>query len=129
MITFVSVFGHSIDNNWKNSNTIEGYQSEKRAIRINGNVTSSQSDFRVNAGKLPEGRENTSNQARLVLGLLSDWLRGWHEFPEPITERDEAIPKKKNHESQSTKNCPFNWPEIFRDSWLHKALSILATRD
>ena len=45
-------------------------------------------------GKLPEGRENTSGQARLVLGLLSDWLRGWHEFPEPITERDEAIPKK-----------------------------------
>ena len=30
----------------------------------------------------------------MVLGLLSDWLRGWHEFPEPITERDEAIPQK-----------------------------------
>ena len=45
-------------------------------------------------GKLPEGRENTSSQARFVLGLLSDWLRGWHEFPEPITERDEAIPQK-----------------------------------
>ena len=59
------------------------------------NVTSSQSDFRVNTGKLPEARENTSGQARLVLGLFSDWLRGWHEFPEPITERDEAIPKKK----------------------------------
>ena len=55
-------------------------------------------------GKLPEGRENTSNQARLVLGLLSDWLRGWHEFPEPITERDEAIPKKKNLESLSIVN-------------------------
>ena len=63
-------------------------QSESRK-----NVTSSQSDFRVH--KLPEARENTSGQARLVLGLLSDWLRGWHEFPEPITERDEAIPKKK----------------------------------
>ena len=59
------------------------------------NVTSSQSDFRVNTGKLPEARENSSGQARLVLGLFSDWLRGWHEFPEPITERDEAIPKKK----------------------------------
>ena len=93
-MTFVSVFGHSIDNNWKNRNTIEGYQSENRAIRIKGNVTSSQSDFRVNAGKLPEARENTCGQARLVLGLLSDWLRDWHEFPEPITERDEAIPKK-----------------------------------
>ena len=65
-------------------------QSESRK-----NVTSSQSDFRVHTGKLPEARENTSGQARLVLGLLSDWLRGWHEFPEPITERDEAIPKKK----------------------------------
>ena len=32
-------------------------------------------------GKLPEARENTSGQARLVLGLFSDWLRGWHEFP------------------------------------------------
>ena len=30
----------------------------------------------------------------MVLGLLSDWLRGWHEFPEPVTERDEAIPQK-----------------------------------
>ena len=65
-------------------------QSESRK-----NVTSGQSDFRVHTGKLPEARENTSGQARLVLGLLSDWLRGWHEFPEPITERDEAIPKKK----------------------------------
>ena len=104
MITFVSVFGHSIDNNWKNRNTIEGYQSENRAIRIKGNVTSSQSDFRVNTGKLPEARENTSGQARLVLGLLSDWLRGWHEFPEPIAERDKAIPNKKNPESLSAVN-------------------------
>ena len=94
MITFVSVFGHSIDHNWKNSNTIEGYQSENRAIRIKRNVTSSQSDFRVNTGKLPEGRENTSSQARLVLGLLSDWLRGWHKISGPIPERDEAIPQK-----------------------------------
>ena len=88
------------------------------------NVTSSQSDFRVNTGKLPEARENTSGQARLVLGLSSDWLRGWHEFPEPITERDEAIPKKNlNHCSHSTKS----WAEIFGDSWPQKALSILAT--
>ena len=45
-------------------------------------------------GKLPEGRENTSGQARLVLGLLSDWLRGWHKISGPIPERDEAIPQK-----------------------------------
>ena len=64
-------------------------QSESRK-----NVTSSQSDFRVHTGKLPEARENTSGQARLVLGLFSDWSRGWHECPEPITERNEAIPKK-----------------------------------
>ena len=80
-------------------------QSESRK-----NVTSSQSDFRVHTGKLPEARENTSGQARLVLGLFSDWLRGWHECPEPITERNEAIPKKFSH---STKNCPPNWAEIF----------------
>ena len=45
-------------------------------------------------GKLPEGRENTSGQVRLVLGLLSDWLRGWHKISGPIPERDEAIPQK-----------------------------------
>ena len=44
--------------------------------------------------KLPEARENTSGQARLVLGLLSDWLRGWHKISGPIPERDEAIPQK-----------------------------------
>ena len=45
-------------------------------------------------GKLPEARENTSGQVRLVLGLLSDWLRGWHKISGPIPERDEAIPQK-----------------------------------
>ena len=55
-------------------------------------------------GKLPEARENTSGQARLVLGLLSDWLRGWHKISGPIPERDEAIPKKKNLESLSVVN-------------------------
>ena len=39
-------------------------------------------------------RENTCGQARLVLGLLSDWLRRWHKFSGPIPERDEVIPQK-----------------------------------
>ena len=34
-----------------------------------------------------------------------------------------------NHCLQSKKNFPSNCAEIFGDSWLHKALSILATRD
>ena len=76
------------------------------------NVTSSQSDFRVNTGKLPEARENSSGQARLVLGLFSDWLRGWHEFPEPITERDEAIPKKNEKLGRNFGNCFLHYQRI-----------------
>ena len=45
------------------------------------------------------------------------------------TWRGNTTKKVLNHCLQSKKNFPSNCAEIFGDSWLHKALSILATRD
>ena len=59
--------------NWQSKVILSCISCEIRAMSRKRNVTSSQSDFRVNTGKLPEARENTSGQARLVLGLLT-WI-------------------------------------------------------
>ena len=34
-----------------------------------------------------QARENASNQVVVGFGFVSDWLRRWYEFFEPITDR------------------------------------------
>ena len=43
--------------------------------------------------KLPEARENASNQKAIGFSFESDWLIKWCEFSGSITGRNEAKPK------------------------------------
>ena len=49
--------------------------------------------MRAQIKKLPEARENASNQEAIGLSFESDWLIKWCEFSGPITGRNEAKPK------------------------------------
>ena len=42
--------------------------------------------------KQPQLRESVSNQVEIGFSFASDWLRGWHKFSKPITERSRAKP-------------------------------------
>ena len=43
--------------------------------------------FKFGACDRPQARETGKTKSRLV---VSDWLIKWHEFSEPITERNKA---------------------------------------
>lgn len=39
---------------------------------------------------LPKAQENVSDQVVIGFSLALDWLRGWREYSEPITEQSKA---------------------------------------
>ena len=54
----------------------------------------SQWEHRVETGNLLKARENASDQVVFGFSFTFDWLRLWHEFSGPITQRSEAKPKQ-----------------------------------
>ena len=46
----------------------------------------------TNTCNQPEEWENASDQGAIGFSFTFDWLRGWHKFSKPITERSKAKP-------------------------------------
>ena len=80
--------------NWVSKKQIQSddnCQSEKKVI-----VIISQWEHRVETGNLLKARENASDQVVFGFSFTFDWLRLWHEFSGPITQRSEAKPKQSS---------------------------------
>ena len=48
--------------------------------------------IQVKVSKLLKARENACDEVAIGFGFESDWLREWHEFSGPITERRKVKP-------------------------------------
>ena len=48
--------------------------------------------IQVKVSKLLKARENAFDEVAIGFGFESDWLREWHEFSGPITERRKVKP-------------------------------------
>ena len=65
-------------------------------IRKKVTMIISQWEHRVETGNLLKARENASDQVVFGFSFTFDWLRLWHEFFGPITQRSEAKPKQSS---------------------------------
>ena len=65
---------------------LERFSIESRKTKTKVITMSNQKEAKQE--KLPKARENAGDQVVIGFSFASDWLGEWHEFSEPITERN-----------------------------------------